>query len=79
MRRTIKLLLMATTVMYVSCSSSKKTTTNFASDFPSGTSPEEVGKRIALRYLSLPYQNFNRPTPPKYILPIPKPAHGMAH
>jgi rhamnogalacturonyl hydrolase YesR len=67
MRRTIKLLLMATTVMYVSCSSSKKTTTNFASDFPSGTSPEEVGKRIALRYLSLPYQNFNRPTPPKYI------------
>src|SRR6476620_10022974 len=59
----------AITIMLVAfgCSSSKKTTTNFASDFPPGTSPQEVGKRITLRYLALPYQNFNRPTPPNVI------------
>ena len=61
--------LLAVTIITIAfgCSSSKKATTNFASDFPAGTSPQEVGKRIALRYLALPYQNFNRPTPPNVI------------
>ena len=67
MRRAIHLFLLATTIIYGGCSSSKKATTSFGSEFPAGTSPQEIGKRIVLRYLSLPYQNFNRPTPPKYI------------
>ena len=50
----------------IGCSGTKKAANNL-NDFPPGTSPQEVGKRIVLRYLSLPYQNFNRPTPPKYI------------
>jgi rhamnogalacturonyl hydrolase YesR len=67
MKQAAKILLIATSVFGMSCSSSKKAATNFASDFPAGTSPQEVGKRIALRYLALPYQNFNRPTPPNVI------------
>jgi len=61
--------LLAVTIIAIAfgCSSSKKATTNFTSDFPAGTSPQEVGKRISLRYLALPYQNFNRPTPPNVI------------
>jgi len=67
MRKTIRFSLVAITSIVLGCSSSKKTTTNFETDFPAGTSPREVGKRIALRYIALPYQNFNRPTPPNVI------------
>ena len=67
MKQAAKILLIAASVFGMGCSSSKKAATNFASDFPAGSSPQEVGKRIALRYLALPYQNFNRPTPPNVI------------
>jgi unsaturated rhamnogalacturonyl hydrolase len=67
MKQAAKILLIAASVFEMGCSSSKKAATNFASDFPVGASPQEVGKRIALRYLALPYQNFNRPTPPNVI------------
>lgn len=36
-------------------------------NFPKGASPKEIGKQIALRYLSVPYQNFNRQVPPRVI------------
>jgi rhamnogalacturonyl hydrolase YesR len=36
-------------------------------NFPAGAAPEEIGKRIATRFVSLPHSNFGRPTPPKVI------------
>src|SRR5687768_46518 len=57
------LLLVATTA----CTQGKKIASGKFTDFPPGTSPQEVGKKIALRFLALPYQNFNRPTPPRVI------------
>jgi rhamnogalacturonyl hydrolase YesR len=35
--------------------------------FPKGGSPEEVGKRVAARFLASPHPNFGRPTPPSVI------------
>jgi unsaturated rhamnogalacturonyl hydrolase len=61
-------LLLAMATAIGSCGSSKKIAAqNFDKNFSEGTSPQEIGKKIALRYLALSYQNFNRPTPPKYI------------
>jgi len=37
------------------------------SNWPKGTSPQEVGKRVAERFISKPYQNFGRSTPPAHI------------
>jgi unsaturated rhamnogalacturonyl hydrolase len=36
-------------------------------NFPKGSTPQEVGKRIAEHYIAGPHTNFNRPTPPKVI------------
>jgi unsaturated rhamnogalacturonyl hydrolase len=55
-------------ILGTGCASSKKVSS--ASDldnFPKGATPQEVGAVIAARYLALPHQNFNRPTPPKVI------------
>jgi unsaturated rhamnogalacturonyl hydrolase len=61
-------LLIAFVFVEMGCASSKKTASaGFNPSFPAGTSPQEIGKRIAQRYIDLPYQNFNRPTPPKVI------------
>jgi len=35
--------------------------------WPKGTSPQEVGKRVAERFIATPHTNFNRPTPPRVI------------
>ncbi|MFD0941113.1 glycoside hydrolase family 88/105 protein [Pedobacter boryungensis] len=35
--------------------------------WPKGSSPEEVGKRVAARFVATPHTNFNRPTPPSVI------------
>jgi len=35
--------------------------------FPKGSSPEEVGKRVTARFLASPHPNFGRPTPPSVI------------
>ncbi|RPH34981.1 glycosyl hydrolase [bacterium] len=35
--------------------------------WPKGSSPEEIGKRVAERYIASPYGNFGRATPPKSI------------
>ena len=35
--------------------------------FPKGSTPQEVGKRIAEHFVATPHTNFNRPTPPKVI------------
>ena len=36
-------------------------------NWPKGTSPQEVGKRIAERFIASPHSNFGRPVPPKTI------------
>src|SRR6476619_2730898 len=46
---------------------SKKSVAAALTNFPKGATPQEIGKKIAARYLSQPHQNFNRPTPPKVI------------
>jgi unsaturated rhamnogalacturonyl hydrolase len=35
--------------------------------WPAGQSPQEIGKRVAARFVASPHQNFGRPTPPKTI------------
>ncbi|HEV8286477.1 MAG TPA: glycoside hydrolase family 88 protein [Chitinophagaceae bacterium] len=60
------LIILFACIIISGCGASKKATTGF-SDFPAGTSPQEIGKIVVNRYLELPYQNFNRPAPPRYI------------
>lgn len=36
-------------------------------DWPKGSSPAEIGKRVAERFAATPHTNFGRPTPPKSI------------
>jgi rhamnogalacturonyl hydrolase YesR len=36
-------------------------------DWPKGSSPAEIGKRIAERFVATPHTNFGRPTPPHSI------------
>jgi rhamnogalacturonyl hydrolase YesR len=35
--------------------------------WPKGSSPEEIGKRVADRFIATPHPNFGRPAPPKTI------------
>jgi rhamnogalacturonyl hydrolase YesR len=35
--------------------------------WPKGSSPKEIGKRVAARFIATPHPNFGRPTPPKVI------------
>jgi rhamnogalacturonyl hydrolase YesR len=36
-------------------------------NFPKGTSPKEIGNRIANHFIATPHTNFGRPVPPKVI------------
>ena len=36
-------------------------------NWPKGSSPKEIGKRIADHFIKTPHTNFNRPTPPRTI------------
>lgn len=67
MKTIVKIFLIGLILTATGCSSSKKITTELGNHFPKDASPEVIGKNITLRYLSLPYQNFNRPVPPKVI------------
>jgi rhamnogalacturonyl hydrolase YesR len=40
---------------------------NGLKNWPKGTSPQEVGKKIADHFIATPHTNFGRPTPPKSI------------
>src|SRR5260370_16589241 len=37
------------------------------SNWPAGTSPNEIGKRVAERFVSAPHTNFGQPGAPQYI------------
>jgi unsaturated rhamnogalacturonyl hydrolase len=53
-------------MILLSCASTKMSS-SFNPEFPAGSTPQEIGKKIAERYLALPYANFNRNTPPRVI------------
>jgi len=37
------------------------------SSFPKGSTPQEIGKKLANHFIATPHTNFGRPTPPKVI------------
>ena len=51
---------------FVSNAQSSKEIAEFK-NWPDGTSPVEIGKRVADRFIATPHTNFNRPTPPRTI------------
>lgn len=69
MNTTFKSLLLATGILsfttYAGHTQSAKETG--LKNWPKGTSPLEVGKKVAARFVESPHQNYGRPQPPKYI------------
>lgn len=69
----MKRLLVACTIicLLAGCAASRQSTSvNDAQHFgnwPQGASPQEVGKRVAERFIASPHPNFGRPTPPSRI------------
>lgn len=49
------------------CSSSKKVVQQELSSFPQGSTPTEIGNKLAARYLAQPHANFGRQNPPRVI------------
>jgi rhamnogalacturonyl hydrolase YesR len=69
MNTTFKTLLLATGIVsftgYTGYTQSKKD--EGLKNWPKGASPQEVGKKVAARFVEVPHQNYGRPQPPKYI------------
>jgi len=61
--------LFALITVLISCVTVAQTTNEIADfkNWPKGSSPEEIGKRVADHFVATPHTNFNRPTPPKTI------------
>jgi unsaturated rhamnogalacturonyl hydrolase len=53
--------------LLLACSSASFSQSANLTTWPKGSSPEEVGKRVAARFVATPHTNFNRPTPPSVI------------
>jgi unsaturated rhamnogalacturonyl hydrolase len=49
------------------CEAQSKKDKGYFSNWPKGSSPKEVGKKIAYHFVETPHTNFNRSTPPKVI------------
>ncbi|HUP12436.1 MAG TPA: glycoside hydrolase family 88 protein, partial [Niastella sp.] len=70
MNRTIKCLLLVTALMQmhpIICEAQSKRIKAQKENWPAGTSPREVGKRIAEHFIATPHTNFGRSTPPRVI------------
>jgi unsaturated rhamnogalacturonyl hydrolase len=70
MRKRVSLAACAFSVVLISGCALFRSTTGTATYFttwPKGASPEEVGKRVAARFVASPYGNFGRTSPPKSI------------
>ena len=66
----VKAKLIFTVASVMACSSLIAQKANDIAEFkkwPKGTSPKEIGKRIADHFVETPHTNFNRPTPPRVI------------
>jgi|SRR5580704_3924836 hypothetical protein len=57
------LLFIGTAILAPKCQARQKEFTKW----PSGSSPKEVGKRVAERFVAGPHTNFGRSTPPAHI------------
>src|SRR5687768_8672302 len=70
MKKTIQCLLLGVGILQLqpltSEAQSKKGSAASAK-WPAGTSPQEVGKRVAEHFVATPHTNFGRSTPPKVI------------
>ncbi|MBB2145124.1 glycosyl hydrolase [Pedobacter sp. LMG 31464] len=53
--------------LLLACSSTSFSQSANLTTWPKGASPQEVGKRVAARFVATPHTNFNRPTPPSVI------------
>lgn len=51
-------------ILAAGCSSSRKISSGYLSNFPAGASPLEVGDLVARRFIEVPHPNFGRPEPP---------------
>ena len=49
------------------CSPASKLGKTSLNEFPAGSTPQEIGQRVAERFLAVPHPNFGRPTPPERI------------
>lgn len=70
MNRTIKCLILGIGIMQMQpiiCEAQSKDGKTLEENWPAGTSPQEVGKRIAEHFVATPHTNFGRTTPPKVI------------
>jgi unsaturated rhamnogalacturonyl hydrolase len=54
-------------VVCAGCHPASKLGKTSLSDFPAGSTPEEIGQRVAERFLAVPHPNFGRPEPPERI------------
>ena len=63
-------LLLTAAVVFLAGTAPAQSSKNTGSDlthWPKGSAPEEIGNRIASRFIATPHTNFNRPGPPKVI------------
>ena len=54
-------------ILFTSCAVQSKSSNPNLDDWPKGSSPQEIGKRVADRFIASPHPNFGRPTPPARI------------
>jgi unsaturated rhamnogalacturonyl hydrolase len=70
MNTTIKCLILGIGIMQMQpiiCEAQSKKIKGLSENWPAGTSPQEVGKRVAEHFVVTPHTNFGRATPPRVI------------
>jgi unsaturated rhamnogalacturonyl hydrolase len=70
MNKTIKCLLLGIVMLQMhsfTCEAQSKKSKVQKESWPAGTSPQEVGKRVAEHFVATPHTNFGRTTPPRVI------------
>src|SRR6266436_1982828 len=65
-RKTTVLLLAASILVSALCGQAEQQPKEFKK-WPAGSSPQEIGKRVAERLIATPHSNFSRPGPPPFI------------
>jgi hypothetical protein len=65
--RKTTVLLLATSMMLAALSLQAEQQPKEFKKWPAGTSPQEIGKRVAERLIATPHSNFSRPGPPPFI------------
>src|SRR5258708_17468713 len=65
-RKTTVLLLAASMMVLAAGTQAEQQPKEFRK-WPAGTSPKEIGKRVAERLVSTPHSNFSRPGPPPFV------------